>query len=191
MGEDLIDGRCGWVGRGKPFYEAYHDYEWGVPVHDDRLHFEMLVLEGMQAGLSWEIVLRKREAIREAFHGFVPEHVAAMEDNALEALAENPDIIRNRMKIRAARTNARVFLDLQREFGAFDSYVWPFVGGAPRIGRWRALSDVPCETTESRTLSKDLKMRGMCFVGPVIIYSYMQACGLVNDHLQGCRCAGT
>jgi DNA-3-methyladenine glycosylase I len=178
--------RCGWVGSGKPFYEEYHDTEWGVPVHDDRKHFEFLILEGAQAGLSWETILKKREGYRKAFKGFDPAKVARMTDAALERLLGNPEIIRNRLKIFAARRNARVFLEIQKEFGSFDAYVWRFVGGKPIEGRRKTLKDIPARTAESDALSKDLKKRGMSFVGSTIIYAHMQATGLVNDHVADC-----
>jgi len=180
--------RCGWVGEGKPFYEAYHDTEWGVPVYDDRKHFEFLILEGAQAGLSWETVLKKRDGYRAAFHGFDAEKVAAMTDAELDALRDNPAIIRNRLKILSARRNARVFLDIQKECGSFSDYIWSFVGGAPIVNAWAHLGEIPVTTKESDALSKDLKKRGMNFVGSTIIYAHMQATGLVNDHLTGCFC---
>lgn len=178
--------RCPWVGEGKPFYEDYHDNEWGIPKHDDRDHLELLILEGMQAGLSWELILKKREAFRALFHNFDPEKVAAMCDGTLEEIAQNPAIIRNRRKIFSARDNARIFREIQKEFGSFDAYVWPFVGGKPIVNRWKTHTEVPCLSSESQTLSQDLKKRGMTFVGPTILYSYMQAAGLVSDHLITC-----
>lgn len=182
--------RCGWVGVGKPFYEEYHDTEWGVPVHDDRKHFEMLILEGAQAGLSWETILKKRAAYRRAFKEFDPVKVARMGDAALEKLLGDAGIVRNRLKVFGARRNALAFLDIQKEFGSFDAYVWRFVGGKPIQGRRKTLSDVPATTAESDALSKDLKKRGMTFVGSTIIYAYMQAIGMVNDHVADCwRCA--
>lgn len=182
--------RCGWVGTGKPFYEEYHDTEWGVPVHDDRKHFEMLILEGAQAGLSWETVLKKREGYRKAFKDFDPVRVARMSDEALENLMHNEGIIRNRLKIFGARKNALAFLAIQKEFGSFDAYVWTFVGGKPLQGKRRTLKDIPAQTPESDALSKDLKKRGMTFVGSTIMYAYMQAIGMVNDHIADCwRCA--
>lgn len=182
--------RCGWVGTGKPFYEQYHDVEWGVPVHDDRQHFEMLILEGAQAGLSWETILKRRDNYRAAFLNFDPVKVARMSDAALEALLTDTGIIRNRLKIFGARRNAQAFLAIQKEFGSFDAYVWSFVGGKPLQNRRQSLSDIPAQTPESEVLSKDLKKRGMTFVGPTIIYAYMQAIGMVNDHVASCfRCA--
>lgn len=179
--------RC--FGEGKDFYAAYHDKEWGVPLHDENRLFEMLILEGAQAGLSWETILKRREAYRRAFHHFDPVKVAKMSDPELETLRSNPEIIRNRLKIYAARTNARVFLDIQKEFGSFDTYVWSFVKGEPIVGKWKSFKEVPPTTPESLALSKDLKKRGMTFVGPTIIYAFMRAIGMVNDHLQDCFCS--
>jgi len=170
----------------KEFYTDYHDNEWGVPVHDDRLLFEMLILEGAQAGLSWEIILKRRQAFRQAFHNFDPAKVASMSDEELNTLLGNKKIIRNRLKIFSARQNAQVFLQIQKEFGSFDSYVWAFVDGKPLINHRKRLKDIPTTTAESDNLSKDLKRRGMKFVGSTIIYSYMQAVGMVNDHLANC-----
>jgi len=176
--------RC--FGSGKEVYAHYHDHEWGVPVHDDRHLFEMLILEGAQAGLSWETILKRRQGYREAFHHFDPIKVAMMSEEELEKLRENPNIIRNRLKIYAARQNARVFLTIQKEFGSFDRYLWGFVSGKPIVNRQQRLKDLPVTTPESDALSKDLKKRGMTFVGSTIIYAYMQAVGLVNDHLIDC-----
>src|SRR3990167_4986371 len=181
-----IQTRC--FGEGSTLYAAYHDTEWGVPSHDDQHLFEMLILEGAQAGLSWETVLKKREGYRKAFYNFDPEKVANMTDAALESLRENSDIIRNRLKIYAARQNARVFLEIQKEFGSFDTYLWMFVQGNPLRVRREKFSDIPPKTHESDALSKDLKKRGMTFVGSTIIYAYMQAVGLVNDHITSCLC---
>lgn len=178
--------RCDWVANKAQFYLDYHDQEWGVPVHDDRKHFEMLILEGAQAGLSWETVLKKREAYREAFHRFDPKKVAAMTDEQLEACLQNPGIIRNRLKVFAARKNAQAFLRIQKEFGSFDAYIWGFVNHQPLVNRWRSLKEVPATSAESDALSKDLKKRGMTFVGSTIIYAHMQAIGMVNDHLLSC-----
>lgn len=178
--------RCIWVGTGKPHYEAYHDHEWGVPVHDDRKHFEMLILEGAQAGLSWETILKRREGYRKAFKGFDPKLVARMTDKQLEALLNDTGIIRNRLKVFSARKNALVFLKIQDEFGSFDAYVWKFVGGKPLINHPAAHSAIPVSTPESDALSKDLKKRGMSFVGSTIMYAYMQAIGMVNDHVKNC-----
>lgn len=178
--------RCPWVGTGKSFYEAYHDDEWGIPVHDDQRHFEMLILEGAQAGLSWETVLKKRDAYRTAFHHFDPYKVAAMSDEDLESALQNPGIIRNRLKVYGARNNARVFLKIQAEFCTFDAYIWSFVNGKPIHNAWKTLDQVPATSPESDALSKDLKKRGMTFVGSTIVYAHMQACGLINDHLTTC-----
>lgn len=180
--------RCGWVGTGRPLYEEYHDQEWGVPVHDDARHFEFLILEGAQAGLSWWTILQRREGYRQAFKNFDANRVAAMTDEDLEKLMHNEGIIRNRLKIFSARKNARVFLDIQKEFGSFDAYIWRFVGGTPKIGRPAKLSDVPATSPESDALSKDLKKRGMSFVGSTIMYAYMQTTGMVDDHVRACFC---
>ncbi|MCA9734351.1 MAG: DNA-3-methyladenine glycosylase I [Deferribacteres bacterium] len=181
--------RCFGNKPGQTVYAAYHDNEWGVPQHEDQVLFEFLVLEGAQAGLNWETILLKRTGYQTAFHNFDPEKVAAMQDSELENLRQNPAIIRNRLKIYAARTNARVFLEIQRECSSFDAYLWHFVGGKPIVNCWYNLKDVPVTTPESEKLSKDLKKRGMTFVGPTIMYAYMQAVGLVNDHLQDCWCS--
>ena len=178
--------RCGWVGVGKPHYEEYHDKEWGVTVYDDRKHFEMLILEGAQAGLSWETILKKREGYSESFKKFNPIEVALMTDHELEMLIQNPKIIRNRSKIFAARNNAIVFLDIQKEFGSFNDYAWRFVGGVSIVNKWKTLQEVPATSKESDALSQDLKTRGMKFVGSTIIYAHMQAVGMVNDHLTDC-----
>lgn len=180
--------RCFGGGEGKELYAAYHDKEWGRPVHDDRHLFEMLILEGAQAGLSWETILKRREGYRKAFHGFDPKKVAAMSERELELLMENPEIIRNRLKIQSARRNAKVFLDIQQEFGSFDKYVWGFVNGKPIVNHWGNLKEIPAKTRESDSLSKDLKKRGMNFVGSTIIYAFMQAVGMVDDHLKDCWC---
>lgn len=178
--------RCFGDGPGKEFYAAYHDEEWGVPVYDDRHLFEMLILEGAQAGLSWETILKRREGYRKAFHHFDPQKVASMTDENLEALLQDPSIIRNRLKIYATRQNARVFLKIKQEYGSFSTYLWNFVNGKQIVNHWRTFKDVPPRTAESDALSKDLKKRGMTFVGSTIIYAYMQAVGLVNDHLVDC-----
>ena len=182
----LVVTRCAWVGIGKPHYERYHDLEWGVPVHDDRKHFEMLLLEGAQAGLSWETILKRREGYRKAFKEFDPRLVACMTDQELESLMCDHGVIRNRLKIFSARKNAAVFLSIQKEFGSFDSYVWRFVGGEPKINLPKTIRDLPARTPESDALSKDLKKRGMSFVGSTIIYAQMQATGMVNDHTADC-----
>lgn len=167
-------------------YATYHDQEWGVPVHDDIRLFEMLILEGAQAGLSWETILKRREGYRRAFHRFNPILVASMSNDELEALLHNPEVIRNRLKIFSVRQNAQVFLKIQQEFASFDRYVWAFVGGEPIVRHREKLADIPVTTSKSCALSKDLKKRGMTFVGSTIIYAYMQAVGLVNDHLLSC-----
>ncbi|MFZ4098822.1 MAG: DNA-3-methyladenine glycosylase I [Chlamydiia bacterium] len=180
--------RCFGNGPGKEFYAEYHDQEWGIPVHNDRHLFEMLVLEGAQAGLSWETILKRRSGYRKAFHDFDPVAVATMTDEELEALLQDEGIVRHRGKIYSARQNARVFLKIREEFGSFDRYVWRFVDNKPMIGRWKQFRDVPASTVESEALSKDLRKRGMTFVGPTIVYAYMQAVGLVNDHAGDCWC---
>ena len=178
--------RCAWVPLDKPDYVAYHDEEWGVPVHDDRHLFEMLILEGAQAGLSWYTILRRRDGYRVAFRDFDPAKVARMTDAQLERVLTTGNVIRNRLKVYSTRTNARVFLAIQKEFGSFDAYVWRFVGGNPLRRRPRIMKDIPARTAESDALSKDLKKRGMNFVGSTIIYAYMQATGMVDDHIAGC-----
>jgi DNA-3-methyladenine glycosylase I len=177
--------RCPWA-EGSPRYRDYHDREWGVPVHDDRTFFEFLILEGAQAGLSWSTILDKRDGYREAFADFDPAKVARFDRRRAARLVGNAAIVRNRLKIASAITNARGFIDVQREFGSFDAYVWPFVDGQPRVNRWRTLADVPAKTAQSDALSKDLAKRGFKFVGSTIVYAFMQATGLVNDHLVGC-----
>jgi DNA-3-methyladenine glycosylase I len=177
--------RCTWAGS-DPLYLAYHDEEWGVPVHDDRHLFEMLILEGAQAGLSWITILRKRAAYRAAFDGFDPATVAAYGDEKIAALLADAGIVRNRLKINAAVRNARAFLEIQREAGSFDSYVWDFLGREPRRNTWVTMREMPATTPESDALSKDLKKRGFTFVGSTIVYSFMQATGMVNDHVLDC-----
>lgn len=177
--------RCAWVGT-KPHFIPYHDEEWGVPVHDDRRHFEMLILEGAQAGLSWSTILLRREGYRRAFAGFDPKKVARFDDRKKAALLQDTGIIRNRLKIESAVTNAKAFLKVQKEFGTFDRYVWRFVAGIPKINYWEKMSQVPATTPESDILSKDLKQRGFRFVGSTVIYAHMQATGLVNDHTTDC-----
>jgi DNA-3-methyladenine glycosylase I len=177
--------RCAWVGS-DPLFIAYHDEEWGVPVHDDRLLFEFLVLEGAQAGLSWSTILRKRDAYRRAFDGFDPRKVARYDKRKVAALLGNAGIVRNRAKIESAINNAKAFLDIQAEFGSFDAYQWAFVDGRPKQNRWRAVADIPPRTTQSDAMSKDLKSRGFTFVGSTIIYAHMQAIGMVNDHVADC-----
>jgi DNA-3-methyladenine glycosylase I len=178
--------RCSWVPEGKTDYVEYHDTEWGEPVHDDRTLFEMLILEGAQAGLSWYTILRRREGYRQAFKNFDPARVARMTDQELEHVLQTGDIIRNRQKVFSARKNAQVFRAIQAEFESFDAYVWAFVGNKPIVNRPRSKADIPQSSAESTALSKDLKKRGMSFVGDAIMYAFMQAVGLVNDHMQGC-----
>lgn len=180
--------RCAWVSSEKanPLYVDYHDHEWGVPVHEDRKHFEMLILEGAQAGLSWETILNRREGYRKAFKNFDPKQVAALTDAELNALLEDPGIIRNRLKVFSTRKNAEVFLTIQKEYGRFDDYVWSFVGGKPKLNCPKKTTDIAAQSKESENLSKDLKKRGMTFVGPTIIYAYMQAIGMVDDHTEDC-----
>lgn len=185
MRESADPVRCQWC-LGSQLLITYHDTEWGVPVHDDRRHFEFLVLDAFQAGLSWAIVLKKREGFRRAFAGFDPARVARFSDAQLEKLLTDDSIIRNRLKIFAARANARAFVAIQREFGSFDNYIWRFVDGRPRINRWRRLSQIPARTSQSDAMSADLRRRGFGFVGSTICYAYMQAAGMVNDHLTGC-----
>jgi DNA-3-methyladenine glycosylase I len=178
--------RCAWSVGIDPEYQRYHDAEWGVPVRDDRTHFEFLVLESAQAGLSWWTILRKREGYARAFADFDAAKVARFNARTVERLMKDASIVRNRQKIEAAIANARGFLDIQKEFGSFDAYVWPFVGGSPKVNRWRKQREVPATSKESDALSKDLKARGFKFVGSTIIYAHMQATGLVNDHLVTC-----
>ena len=182
----MVKKRCGWVGESSPLMLEYHDQEWGVPVHDDVRHFEFLVLEGAQAGLSWSIVLNKREGYRRAFSEFDPNKVARYTEKRIQKLALDPGIIRNRQKIESAVRNARAFLLIQQEFGSFDSYSWRFVGGQPKVNRWKASNQIPATSPESDAFSKDLKQRGFGFVGSTIIYAHMQAVGMVNDHLVDC-----
>ena len=176
--------RCAWAGT--PILQLYHDQEWGVPLHDDRKLFEFLVLDGFQAGLSWAIVLRKRDAFRKAFDSFEIKKVARYRDSKVEHLLANPDIIRNRLKIRAAIENAKAALALQREFGSLDTYLWKFVGGRTIRNSWKAWKQIPAYTAESHAMSKDLKKRGFKFVGTTICYAFMQAAGMVNDHEVSC-----
>jgi DNA-3-methyladenine glycosylase I len=176
--------RCGWA-RSEPNI-SYHDAEWGVPLHDDRGLFEFLILEGAQAGLSWETILKKRDNYREAFDGFDAGRVARYTPKKVERLMANPGIVRNRLKIESAISNARVFLDVQKEAGSFDAYIWGFVGGKPRVNTVRGMGDVPASTSESDAMSKDLKKRGFRFVGTTICYAFMQATGMVNDHAVDC-----
>jgi DNA-3-methyladenine glycosylase I len=181
----LVRKRCPW-GTGDPLYEAYHDREWGVPLHDDRRLFEMLILEGAQAGLSWITILRKRSAYRKAFDGFDARTVATYGARDVRRLMNDAGIVRNRLKIEAAIANARAFLDVQREHGSFDAYLWSFVGGRPIRNAWTAMARIPTRTPESDAMSKALKARGFSFVGSTICYAFMQATGMVNDHLVDC-----
>ena len=178
--------RCRWAPIDKPLYLAYHDEQWGVPEHDDRMLFEMLVLEGAQAGLSWETILNKRVAYRRAFDRFDPRKVARYDARKQRALMADAGIVRNRLKIAAAITNARAFLALQNERGSFDAFIWEFVGGTPKQNAWTSLGGIPARTAESDAMSKELKRRGFRFVGSTICYAFMQACGLVNDHTTNC-----
>jgi DNA-3-methyladenine glycosylase I len=177
--------RCEWCGT-DPLYVAYHDEEWGVPVHDDRRLFEMIVLEGAQAGLSWATILKKREAYREVFDGFDPAKVARYTTKKVGRLLTNPGIVRNRLKIESAVRNARAFLEVNEEFGSFDAYIWRFVGGRPVTNTWRHMNELPARTPQSDAMSKDLKKRGFNFVGSTICYAFMQSVGMVNDHVVDC-----
>jgi DNA-3-methyladenine glycosylase I len=177
--------RCGWC-EGSDLYMAYHDTEWGVPVRDDRKHFEFLVLESAQAGLSWITILKKRENYRKAYDGFDPEKVARYGEAKKKKLLENEGIVRNRLKIEASITNAQKFLEIQKEFGSFSAYIWGFTGGKPVAGKWKDLSGLPARTDLSDRVANDLKKRGFRFLGSVIMYSHMQATGIINDHILGC-----
>jgi len=177
---------CAWADVDDPLIVAHHDLEWGVPVHDDRLHFEFLILEAAQAGLSWSTILNKREGYRRAFDNFDAEKVARYTDKRVRRLIADPAIVRNRMKIEGAVRSARAFIATRGAFGSFDAYCWRFVNGRPKVNRWRTKTDVPTTSAESDTLSKDLKRRGFAFVGSTIVYAYMQSVGMVNDHLVGC-----
>ena len=176
--------RCDWARTELSI--PYHDAEWGLPQHDDRVLFEFLVLEGVQAGLSWETILRKRDRYRQVYDGFDPERVAHYAPKKQAALLADPGIVRNRLKVAAAVTNAKAYLSVQKEFGTFDSYVWSFVGGTPLVNHWKTLKQIPASTPESDALSKDLRKRGFTFVGSTIIYAFMQAVGMVNDHVTSC-----
>ena len=178
--------RCHWAENGSPLYTAYHDEEWGVPQHDDRVLFEFLILEGAQAGLSWSTILNKRENYRKAFSGFDVRKVAKYDKAKIGKLLLDPGIVRNRLKIEATVINARAFIEVQKEFGSFDAYVWQFVGGKPRRNGWTSQKQVPASTAESDAMSKDLKRRGFKFVGSTIMYAFMQATGMVDDHTTGC-----
>jgi DNA-3-methyladenine glycosylase I len=177
--------RCGWAGT-DPLYVAYHDTEWGIPVHDDRQLFEMLILEGAQAGLSWITILRKRDNYRKAFDGFHPERIAHYDAKKIRTLLGDAGIVRNRLKIASAVSNARAFLEVKKEFGSFDRYIWSFVGGKPLRNTRKSLTEIPARTAESDAMSKDLKKRGFRFVGSTICYAFMQAVGMVNDHTADC-----
>ena len=178
--------RCEWVVESDPLYVAYHDDEWGVPSRDDRHLFELLTLEGAQAGLSWSTILHKRDGYRAAFHGFDPEAVARFGRADVERLLVDPGIVRNRLKVESAVTNAARVLEVQEDVGSFSAYLWSFVGGEPLVGGWRTIAEIPSETDESRALSRDLKRRGFRFVGPTACYAFMQSVGLVDDHVVGC-----
>jgi DNA-3-methyladenine glycosylase I len=178
--------RCFWANTDDPLYLAYHDQEWGVPVHDDRVLFEFLILEGAQAGLSWSTILRKRPNYHLSFDGFVPQKIAAYDEHKVAELLANPGIIRNRLKINAAIVNAKATLKIQQEFGSLDAYMWRFVGGKPINNAWASGHEIPSETEISRQMSKDLLKRGFRFVGPTICYAHMQAVGMVNDHTTDC-----
>ena len=186
MNDSAERTRCDWVAGADSLYLAYHDEEWGVPSHDDRHLFELLVLEGAQAGLSWSTILRKREGYRRAFAGFDAKAVARFDEQDVERLLQDRGIVRNRAKIEAAIANARASLEVERELGSLSRYLWRFVDGVPRQNAWTTLADLPAETLESRAMSKDLRQRGFKFIGPTICYAFMQAAGLVNDHVVGC-----
>lgn len=182
--------RCAWVEKGNRLYEHYHDTEWGVPVYDDKILFEFLVLEGAQASLSWLTILKRREGFKKAFAEFDVKKVANFSENDIELLLNNQDIIRNRAKIKSAVNNAQKFLEVQKEFGSFSNYQWQFVGGKPKNNRWVNDSDIPATTPQAEAFSNDLKSRGFTFVGPTIVYAHMQATGMVNDHIVDCfRCS--
>lgn len=176
--------RCQWAEN--PLFHEYHDKEWGTVIHDDNKHFEFLMLEAAQAGLSWATILKRREGYRQAFANFDPKKVAKFTEKDFEKLVNNPAIIRNRLKVRAAINNAKMFLEVQKEFGTFDTYIWSFVKGKPIVNKWKTISEIPAVSKESITLSNDLKKRGFKFVGPTIIYAHMQAVGMVNDHEVTC-----
>jgi DNA-3-methyladenine glycosylase I len=181
-----VTTRCAWVALDDPAYLRYHDEEWGVPVHDDMHLFEMLALEGAQAGLSWSTILHKRDGYRRAFAGFDPVKVARFSPAKVERLLQDPSIVRNRLKVASAVQNAKAVLDVQRDDGSLDTYLWSFVDGTPKRNRWRGTGDIPAETEESRSMSKDMKRRGFRFVGPTVCYAFMQATGMVNDHVPDC-----
>ena len=181
-----MEKRCAWCENTFEEYERYHDEEWGVPVHDDKTHFEFLILEGAQAGLSWSTILKKREGYRKLFADFNVEAVAEFTQDEVEIMLQNPAIIRNKLKVGGAVINAQKFIEVQKEFGSFDNYIWSFVGGKPIVNARESMKQVPATTAESDALSKDLKKRGFKFVGSTIMYAYMQACGLVMDHTTDC-----
>jgi DNA-3-methyladenine glycosylase I len=181
-----VPRRCEWANSDDPLIVAYHDEEWGVPSHDDRHLFELLTLEGAQAGLSWTTILRKRDGYRSAFEQFDPDRVARFNGGKIAGLLSDRSIVRNRLKIESTVNNAQALLDVRKEFGTFASYIWGFVGGAPIVGARRTLSDLPSESQESKAMSRDLKRRGFRFIGPTVCYAYMQAAGLVNDHVASC-----
>jgi len=181
----MTQRRCAWS-EGDPLYQLYHDQEWGVPIHSDRKLFEFLTLEGMQAGLSWLTILKKRDNFRSAFDQFDPEKMASYDDKKVTELLQNAGIIRNRLKINAAIQNAKVFLEVQKEYGSFDAYIWQFVGGKSIKNAWKKIQDIPAVTQESEAMSKALQRRGFTFVGATICYAYMQAVGMVNDHVVDC-----
>jgi DNA-3-methyladenine glycosylase I len=180
-----MKNRCQWA-EFNPLSREYHDKEWGVPIHNDRKLFEFIILEGMQAGLSWSTILRKRENFRKAFNNFDPKKIARYDKRKIKELLANPGIIRNRLKIEAAIQNARAFLAIQQEFGSFDKYIWQFVNGKPKVNVWKTLKELPARTAESDAMSQDLKKRGLRFVGSTICYAHMQATGMVNDHTIDC-----
>ncbi|TFG76315.1 MAG: DNA-3-methyladenine glycosylase I [Thermodesulfobacteriales bacterium] len=180
-----MNKRCDWSGT-EPIYVDYHDKEWGVPVHDDRMHFEMIILDGAQAGLSWITILKRRDSYREAFDNFDAVKVSRYNDKKVEKLLTNPGIIRNRLKVNSAVKNAQAFLKIQKEFGSFDDYIWQFVNHKTIQSKWKKMSELPAKTAESDTMSKDLKKRGFSFVGSTICYAYMQAAGMINDHITNC-----
>lgn len=183
--DEMVKVRCSWAG-GSPLYQAYHDKEWGEPLHDDRALFEFLILEGAQAGLSWITILKKREAYRELFDHFKVERVARYDERKIAQLMENPAIVRNRLKLQSAVLNAQKFLAVQEEFGSFDAFIWRFTGGTAQQNTWRTLAEVPASTAASEAMSKELKRRGFKFVGSTICYAFMQATGMVNDHTTDC-----
>jgi len=180
-----MNKRCDWSGT-EPIYVDYHDKEWGVPVHDDRMHFEMIILDGAQAGLSWITILKRRDSYREAFDNFDAVKVSRYNDKKVEKLLTNPGIIRNRLKVNSSVKNAQAFLKIQKEFGSFDDYIWQFVNHKTIQSKWKKMSELPAKTAESDTMSKDLKKRGFSFVGSTICYAYMQAAGMINDHITNC-----